>query len=110
VEVWDKNSFPFDDKLVCRCEIPLKPAGGKLDKEVELISKMQTAKGEDRGTVNVLVQLSEAAVLSVPALDLPQGFEVGVIKISKIQALGLQNKEWTGKQVSKKAAMSFCVV
>jgi hypothetical protein len=99
VEAWEKNSL-FSDKLLCTCELPLKLAGGKLGQEVELIGKLKTINGEDRGTVNVLVQLDPVAALSAPDLGLPEGFTVGSVEITKVQALGLQNKEiFGGKQV-----------
>lgn len=99
VQAWEKNTM-FGNKMLCSCEMPLRPAGGKLGQEVELIGKLKTNKGEERGEVNVLVQLDPIAALSKPDLGLPEGFSVGVIRISKIQALGLQNKEILGdKQV-----------
>jgi hypothetical protein len=99
VEAWEKNTF-LSDKLLCSCELLIKPSGGKLGQEVELIGKLKTAKGEDRGDVNVLVQLEPIAALSLPELGLPKGFTVGTVRIMKIQAMGLQNKEiMQGKQV-----------
>ena len=99
VEAWEKNNA-FGDKLLASCEIPMKRCGGKLGQEVELIGHLKTAKGERRGEVNILVQLNPLATLSLPELGLPEGFAVGTVRITKIQALGLQNKEILGgKQV-----------
>jgi len=94
VEAWEKNSGMFGDKLLASCEIPLKRSGSKLSQEVELIAKMKTDKGEDRGEINVLVQLDPVAALSLPDLGLPEKFSVGTVRITKIQAFGLDNKEF----------------
>ena len=94
VEAWEKNSGMFGDKLLASSEILIKRCGGKLGQEVELIAKLKTEKGEDRGEVNVLVQLDPVAELSQPDLGLPEKFVVGTVRITKIQALGLDNKEF----------------
>jgi hypothetical protein len=108
VEAWEKNTL-FSDKILCSCELPIKAAGGKLGQEVELIGRLKTSKGEDRGEVNVLVQLEPIATLSAPDLGLPAGFTVGTVRITKIQAMGLQNKEiLQGKQVGNFGYSCWC--
>ena len=98
VEAWDKNSITSDKKL-SSCELPIKKAGGNLEKDVELSGVLKTDTGEDRGKVVVLAQLLPVAALSLPELQLPKDFQVGIIKFVKIQTIGLANKEWLGKQV-----------
>ncbi len=97
-DIWDQNSFTKNKKL-SNSSISLRRAGGHVGEDVHLQSHLVDVKQKVIGKILIVARLDRLAVLEAK-VDLPPSFKSGVIRISKIQAVGLVNKEHFGKQVN----------
>ena len=99
IEVWDKNTAK--DTMIGKGHVSLRRAASFLGRDVELRSKLESAKGKLAGRVSLCAFLKELPPEVVEKdIVLPEGFESGIIHFHKIIAKGLQNKEFAGgKQV-----------
>ena len=90
----------FSDACIGTATVPLRPAGLKFGKLVEIPSVFMDKKGKIVGKLLLSAVLSESqVVLKEAEIDVPKDFN-GYISVSEIKVTGLKNKEIIGKQVT----------